>query len=249
MGLVGCAFSALGQQGTSVTGWDIGKRSLPRSDSSPLGERFKNVSRSEELARGFLERGKYIEAISTCEEALAEADTTSLRRVLSEALLRYGRPAEALSQLLIVNQAHQDDRSYARIGFVLLKLGRRRESVERYSTELVSRYYKGAPGHLAAIPKGRSNAELKGAWELAIGLIEDIHASDSDALYYFRLARRSIPNNPLLNMRMGKILLRQKVFGEAHECFVRAARGGTEELKRQAERELAKLKGRPSIGN
>lgn len=225
-----------------------GARDLPAEVRRDLDKKHKEAGKNALFVKELIDKGKYAQAIVLCEEAIADLDILSLRRLLTEALLRAGKDAEVLEKLLRLNEMRSDEGSYARIGLVLVRLGAFSESRARFSSDLIGRYYRGAPGHLAAIPTVRTNSGLSGAWPLTIGIIEDIHANDEDALYYFRIAHKHIPENALLNMRMGKILLRQRLLSEAKDCFAKAAKFGTLELKRNAEREVATIENRMRKG-
>jgi tetratricopeptide (TPR) repeat protein len=230
------------QTGTATKFKDAQVRSIQydREEKARLAsfdQKLKQVSEHKRLALKLLGDGKLEEAAAEIEKAERLVPLQMSKEVLAEILLRQRKFGEAAEVLEKIKLAHNpQDGLYARRGFALLKSGEVEKSRAIWSTAIFKDYYPSEDylSHLA-VPKDAS--QLEGFWLLAIVHRESAQANDATTKLYAEMSYQVIPDDPLLNLIMGKYHFRKRLFSEAAFHFGKTAKFGTGQLKLRGERE------------
>lgn len=167
--------------------------------------------------------------------------TDDSKRLLAEVLLREGQSGRALTLETILNARYHDEFSNARIGFLLCRQGRTRESVKRFDRGRFQSYCDSPDFRLWA-PQPKTSRELEGAWLMLIGVQEDQVANDEAAAYYLEAAERELRPNALIARALGDVYRRHGEYVQAIDELSIAVRLGSGKLKRDAQAKLSMAK-------
>lgn len=187
-------------------------------------------------AREFFNAGKYHEAELRARVGLEYIKSdTWLQGLLAESLMRQGLVEEPLALFKKINEEHKDSMSFSRVGYLLFRKGDIQASSRMWNPDL----FVGSPtGFREGIPRPTDPRSLEGAWLFAVGYMTDGHHKDKETLHHYSQALAKLPQNVLLNWRMGKIYLRNKEFAKAAQHFKAAERHATGRMKEYCRRDV-----------
>ncbi|MEX2242302.1 MAG: tetratricopeptide repeat protein [Fimbriimonadaceae bacterium] len=202
-----------------------GQRTAPPEATKAITELYDIAFRYVNVGREAIEKGDYRAAERAARAGLAVVpDWPRLLQLQGEALIRLGNYPEALSVLTEANDKSKDQATYARIGFLLARVGRASESLRMANAGFVERILPKTLEGMYPVPTG--TAGLEAYWLFAIGMIAN---EDDEATYYYT-ASEALDSSPIaLNRLFGKIHLRNKRYAEAKESFDRVLSSSKDE--------------------
>lgn len=210
------------------------------ADVKELPESLRNKLAANDAAgreaREFFDAGEYHEAELRARVGLEYIKSdTWLQGLLAESLMRQGLVEEPLALFKRINEEQKDSISYSRVGYLLFRKGDTESSRRMWNPDL---FVGSGSGFREGIPRPTDPRSLEGAWLFAVGYMTDGHHKDKETLYHYTQALAKIPQNVLLNWRMGKIYLRNKEFAKAAQHFKAAEQRATGRLKESCRRDV-----------
>jgi len=168
--------------------------------------------------------GDYVTAERAARDGLAVGpNTVGLLRLQGEALIRLGLEAEALRVFKEVNDSQKDTASFARIGWLMGRLGQTSESFNMASNGVLDQLL---PETLVGtVPYPRTKRALEAYWLLTMAMESEMYANDDESMYYYTAALEIWPMHVVPNFRLGKIYLRKHRWQEAADCYGRITTG------------------------
>lgn len=206
-----------GDNATPFKGPQISQRIPPNEDDLLL---MRVASIYVTASTSALLEGNYAVAERAARNGLdVVPDDSRLLYLRGEALIRLGHNTEALPIYEQINSRAENKKSFARIGLLLVRLGRTGESLSRVEAGLLD--LKLPPSLRGTVPTPRSQRDLEVYWLLTIGIVSESYANDDESLYYYGAAQTLRPNDLIANFRLGRIHMRSERYEEAIAYFER----------------------------
>ena len=175
-------------------------------------------------SKSAFKEGNYATAERAARNGLAVLPgNVTLLRLQGEALIRLGYETEALRVLREVNDSQQDTASFARIGWLMARLGQTSESLNMASSGVLDQLLP--ESLVGTVPYPRSQKALEAYWLLTIAIEAEMYANDDESIYYYKAALEIWPSHVVPNFRLGKIYLRKHRWQEAADCYGRITTG------------------------
>lgn len=204
---------------------------------------LEDANRAGALANDLILAGRYREAALVLEPAIRkhpEIFFDFLKTRLAECRLRQGSHQEALDLLLKTNLRSDGGEKFARVAYLKALAGDLRTSQEMWE-EMKQQHYLLAPDSwdLRNWPGTADSRSLQAAWLVFMGVMADA-VDELGASFFLDAAGRIVPQNPILQHRLGLIALRHKQYAKAARHFELGARFGYGILKETSATEASR---------
>jgi tetratricopeptide (TPR) repeat protein len=218
-----------------------GDRRAPKELEERFAERARKAKEIETIGRLLFALG-----FDDYAERIVRSETESFfspgrSRLLVEILISQGKYGEALPILEQINSQSEDEWSYARIGWIRLMAGDINRSFRMWTAQLFSPYFSHLD-YAQHIPVPTDVRSLEGAWLFAMGHIEETQHRFDSAIRYLRPAQERLPENPLVNYKLGGAYSRVERYNAALPHLTIAVEKSGGQLRKAAELSLKYVK-------
>lgn len=226
----------------------VSNNMLERKDLPGLDAHLKLIDFYRKAAQEAFDEGNYAvaERIARRGESISQRPG-SFATIRGEALIRLGLFEEALFVLKESKPSVQDRSSFARIGWLLARLGKTEESFSMVSAGLLELVMP--KSMLEYVPKVNSKRNLELYWLLEVGIFTSSDPNNREqAIFYYSAAQKIKPNDSYINLRLGDSYMVEKNYKAAADCYRRVKTGISHidahagNQLRQAERMIRKQK-------